>query len=144
MAHRKKRRIHALVPNPNWRDADDYPDRDSTSLDRWASEFLWRNADFQRARNALPLNEAWSPVYGWPYNETALAISRIPDEFGFLPIYQPGRESDCLAEFPAAPYPLRQWSIREGGRVTITRDALGFYDEFLTQGDRVFLGRSDD
>lgn len=43
--------------NRDWENPANYPDPDSTSLDRWAFEFLWRNQEFRAELDAAVKNQ---------------------------------------------------------------------------------------
>lgn len=51
---------------PDWKKADDYKFAANTSLDRWAAEFLWRNAMFQKEiEAALDVPDVQPSPIGW-------------------------------------------------------------------------------
>lgn len=110
---------------PHWQNVGDYPDPRSTSLDRWAFEFLVRNADFRKAIKGIgqlkgPRNDPDSPFRKrW---------TEIANQFGVAYALHPSWGLDSPVRFRSAPYTIGDAKlISTGEHVFIAR-----YEEWGT------------
>jgi hypothetical protein len=88
----------------NWRDPANYPSRQSTTMRRWAGEFLIRNPEFQAALRAL--HRLWPRRRGKRYQVTA---RHVANRFGLTHwgfVLFRGDEPLIYPSFRVAPYSL--------------------------------------
>ncbi len=92
----------------SWKNADHYPDPKTTSLDRWAFEFLWRNDEFRRqfdvaAKEQAELRSAGHLPAAWNQMPTGKVLKKWGVDRPILPEWIADGLSDSPARFEVFP-----------------------------------------
>lgn len=112
---------------PDWRNKNDYPPIDGTSLDRWAFEFLMRNqsfvSEFIVAENT---KYSESPLMGWNKTPVGKVLKKYGVRIPILPEWREKTGGDSPFVFEAHPISMfsHKCEIEEAGSI-FTEGAIG-------------------
>jgi len=115
---------------PNWKKADDYKFAANTSLDRWATEFLWRNPVFQKEVEAaldepdLPSPPPGCPPIGWSEKPLGKVLKNWGVSTPMLPEWVAKGLSDSQFIFKKFPRYVSSYKVTSAGGL-FTDKAMG-------------------
>lgn len=103
----------------NWKNPEDYPSVESTSLDRWAFEFLYRNQEFRgkldsalQAAKVLPDD---SQQVGWSESPVGKVLKEYGVTLPMLPSWMEAGISDSPVIFTKHPVWVPSYTVEKAG-----------------------------